>query len=521
MLLSFFFGKKYHLKLFLFFYLLTITAFSNAQLKDKYPVDVLSVLKKSDKNRSSLEDAINYFEKLGDPLKLRAIYFLISNMDIHYSNDYYWADSTGKRIDYREVDYPSLETALNAFEAIKGKVGKVTPVPYTYTDIETISSGFLIGNVEGAFRKWKTGPYKNISFEQFCEDILPYRVSTEPLQQWREVYQKKFEWLADSAKNKNTEALLNDLAIDFKSWFINTWDLEKRSDPLPRLGPLQLLSRKKGNCDDIGDLEVYLLRSQGYPGRLEHVPFWATTTGRHYFNSTLDENGKELPFDISTPKVKINGFSREPSKVIRVTYSKQPKTLASSVSVNEIPVGFLRMVNYIDVTSKYWQTGNLNLPLFKTTAQKKIVYACVFNGFKWQPTWWANVKSGSAVFEEMCRGAVFLPMFYDKGKLIPAGNPTAFGYKHQQLLQADTINKQSITLKQQDKYLIFQPDKKYKLYYWRMGWKFLEGQQAKEGAAELIFSAVPKNALFLLVPEYSQGKERPFIIDDEGARVWF
>jgi hypothetical protein len=32
---------------------------------------------------------------------------------------------------------------------------------------------------------------------------------------------------------------------------------------------------------------------------------------------------------------------------------------------------------------------------------------------------------------------------------------------------------------------------------------------------------VPANALLLLIPEYSQRKERPFIMLDNGERVWW
>jgi hypothetical protein len=44
---------------------------------------------------------------------------------------------------------------------------------------------------------------------------------------------------------------------------------------------------------------------------------------------------------------------------------------------------------------------------------------------------------------------------------------------------------------------------------------------AVDGVQSLVFENVPKNALLLLIPEYSQGKERPFIITDNQERIWF
>lgn len=504
----------------LLFLIFPCTIFSNTV--PTYPANVEAVLKKAGKNRVELEKAIVYFRHSKDPLKLRAIYFLISNMDIHYSQDYYWADSTsGKRIQFNEMDYPDMASAVKAFEEIKAKNGKLKPVPYTYKDIDVITAQYLIDNVEFAFKAWKSPHAQKLSFTDFCEYVLPYRVSNEPLQNWREAYQKRFSWISDSARNKTMNGVLHDVAAEFKTWFINTWEIEKRTEPLPRLGSMQLLRRKKGNCDDIADLEIYTLRSQGFPASLENVPYWATSAGRHFFNRTMDEKMKSLPFDISTASVKIDNFSREPSKVIRITYSKQPDALASKVVTKEIPEGFMRMINYLDVTKEYWEASNINLKLFNTPLKPGIAYACVFNGMGWKPTWWGKVKGDSVKFTNMCKGAVFLPMFYINGRLIPAGYPLASGYKHQLVLKADTLHKRSISIKQQDKYLIFRPGKNYKLYYWNNGWKLSGQQRAAEGSTELIFAAVPKNALFLLLPEYSEGKERPFLITDEGARVWW
>lgn len=487
-----------------------------------YPTNVEAVLKKAGKNRKELEKSITYFQHSNDPLKLKAIYFLISNMDIHYSRDYFWADSaSGKKIEFNEMDYPDMSSAVKAFDDIKAKSGKLKSVPYTYKDIDTVTSAYLITNVELAFKTWKNPYAEKLSFEDFCEYVLPYRVSSEPIQNWRKTYEKRFSWISDSAKNKKMNGLLIDVASEFKTWFINTWEIEKRTEPLPRLGPMQLLSRKKGNCDDIADLEIYTLRSQGFPVSLECVPFWATSTGKHFFNRILDEQMRPVPFDISTASIKINNFSREPSKVIRITYSKQPDALANKVAVSAIPEGYMRMLNYQDVTREYWETSDISLKLFNTQLKPEIAYACVFNGMVWRPTWWGNIQGGSVTFNNMCKGAVFLPMYYINGRLVPAGYPLASGYKHQLVLKADTLNKRSISIKQQDKYLIFRADKNYKLYYWNNGWKLSSQQRATNGCVELKFSAVPKNALFLLLPEYSEGKERPFIITDEGERLWW
>jgi hypothetical protein len=492
-----------------------------SQSNNTYPALVEAVLTKAGQNRAELEKSISYFKKSGDPLKLKAVYFLISNMDIHYSKDYYWADSiTLKRVYFDENSYPDFASAVTAFETIKAKSGNLKPVPYTYRDIDTIKADFLISNIELAFNSWNSGPAKQLSFGDFCEYILPYRVSTEPIQNWRSTYGQKFKWIGDSVKNQGVEKALAYFIKDFKTWFINTWDIEVRKEPLPRLGALQLLSRKKGNCDDIGDLQVFSLRSQGYAAALEGVPYWATTTGRHFFNSTINEHNKVIPFDVSG-SVKINDFPREPSKVIRFTYGKQDDVLAAKLPAEKIPPGFLRMFNYRDVTKDYWPTADVISTLFPNAQRPEIAFIAVFNGFDWRPTWWGEINDNKARFKNMSQGAVFLPVYYLNGKLSAAGYPVLQSSESAQVLQPDTKNIRRVLIKEQEKYLKFRPGSKYKLFYWDNSWKLVSEQIALEGSTEISYSGVPKNALLLLTPEYSQRKERPFTIDDSGARSWW
>ena len=490
--------------------------------QNNLPKNVATVLEKAGKNRGELEKVIQrYNQNTADSLKLKATYFLISNMDLHSSVDYYWADGSGKRIPYNEMDYPDFVTAVKVFEEIKPKYENVKPVPFVYKDIDVIKADFLIKNIENAFDVWKQPQSKNISFADFCNYILPYRVGSEPLQDWRAVYREKFGWIKDSLKGQNTEQALNYFAKDMRTWFINTWDQEQRKEPLPHLGPMQLLNRKKGNCDDIGNLMAYILRSQGYCASLESVPYWATSTGTHFFNSTFSSEGKLIPFDVSTSNIKIDNFSREPSKVIRITYAKQPDALANIIDREQIPPGFMRNKNYMDVTANYWQTSSLETPLFTIPSKPSIAYVCVFNGMKWRPTWWGKINKGKTKFDNLCKGAVFLPVYFIDGKIQSAAYPIASGYQHQLTLKPDLINTRNVTIEEQDEYLKFRLDKKYTLYYWNNNWISVGEKTAVEGSSFLVFENVPKNALLLLIPEYSQGKERPFIITDNQERIWF
>ncbi len=503
--------------------LFPILSFSNPNPNPNniYPVEVEATLKKAGKNRTELEKAIIYFKKMGDPLKLKAVYFLIGNMDIHYSADYYWVDMQGNKIEYNELAYPDFGKAVIAFEDIKRKTPRLHAKSVIYQDIDYMKADFLIDNVENAFKVWKNGYAKNIPFNDFCEYILPYRASIEPLQNWHYAYQNRFEWITKMVKSKTISQTLNYVAEDQHNSFTNSWSAEY-TEPLPRLGALQLLFRKrKGPCEDIVDLELFTLRSQGIPVALDFIPYWATSTDGHFFNTVFDDKTHGIDFDVMLTPPVIERLLREPSKVLRITFSKQPGLLADFENVKNIPVGFMRTLNYIDITNKYWQTTNLNCDLMPISNQPKIAYACVFNGLRWQPTWWGRIKSNTVSFSNMSKGAVFLPAYYIDGKIKAAGYPVAEGYNHEIVLKPDLNNRRPIGINEEDKYLIFQPGKKYKLYYWDNKWLLCGEKIPVPSEKTILFENVPKNALLLLLPEYSKGKERPFMINDEGKRIWW
>ncbi len=486
-----------------------------------YPAKVGLVLNEAGKNRAELVKALNYFYKKGDSLKIKAVNFLISNMDIHSSSSYYWIDTTGTRIPFNELDYATFHASVQAFELLKKKHPGLHPLPFTYRDIDSIKSSYLIDNIERAFNVWHSPWGKNVSFQTFCEYILPYRASVEPLENWRSVYQQQFSWINDSAKNKTTEDALLYLGNDFKKWFANTYGIETRKEPLPRLGALQLLHRKKGPCEDIADWSVFALRSQGFPATNDMVTYWATSSGSHFFNSTLNSKLQPIRFDVSTSSVRLTTFAREPAKVIRTTYSKQPNLVASIEPLANIPDGFMRTFNYKDVTAEYWETKNVTCPLYKSSIQTAVAYACVFNYGDWRPTWWGRNISQSVTFTSMSKGAVYLPAYYFNHKLLPAGYPIAVGYNQEMILKPDTLHSHTITLQEQQGYLVFQPQKKYRLYYWNNAWVLLAVKVAAPNTRAMSFEHVPANALLLLLPEYSQRKERPFVITDEGQRLWW
>jgi hypothetical protein len=471
-------------------------------------------------NKERFNSVLTHFRNTKDTLRYQAACFLINNMQGHDTYNYYWADSLNKKIEFDELAYSDLSSSIAAFDSLKTKIGKVHPVATINNDLELVTPDFLIQHIEQAFQAWQPSQY---DFKTFCEYILPYRVSVEPLQDWQEKYKTTYTQVVDNQLNKiknNLASNLKKLADYNNKWFLCTYKIETRSEPLPRLGALQLLHRKKGTCEDAAALTTFALRSIGLPSTTDIVPYWATSTGGHTLNSTFDTNGKAIHFDVLSMD-SLKEFVREPAKVFRATFSAQANALASQISQDEIPAGMLRSKCYVDVTQEYWQTRDLQCKIYTPQAENKIIYACVFNGGKFRPAWWGKARKDSVTFTNVCKGAIFLPKIYEKEKWITVGYPVVSGYN--KVVELKPSNEtHTISIKEQAKYLKFRVGKKYRLsYYDKDGWKEIATKTAEETTTEFIFENVPKNSLLWLVPSYSEGKERPFVITDEGERLWW
>lgn len=510
------------LKRFIFFILSFPLITAYAQQSNYYPEEVAVNLNQAGVNKKELEKAINYFKKSANPLKLKAAYFLIANMDIHLSFNSFWVDSLGNQLksQFNELDYPDYEMAIKGLADYKKKWPGCYNKKVIEKDLQTITGDFLIENINLAFEAWEKTHYK-ISFDDFCEYILPYRIGTEPLQRWRSVYQKQYSWLTDSLKQIGLEPTLSYLAVETKeiSWS-NTFGRES-NQLLPRLGALQLLLRKKGECPDMIAFTNFKLRSQGIPASFNMISHWATTANRHFVGDVFKENMEPIKFD-ATAVNPINGkLFREPAKVLRETFSKQKDALSNFEEIVNIPPNFLRNKNYIDVTREYWEVGDIKCDLNATDRDAKTAYICVYNDGTWHPTWWGKIVDNQVVFKYMCKGAVFLPAYYKNGILQPAGSPIAFGYNNQLVLTPEENKVHKIVIKEEDKYLFFRAGKAYELFYWNNEWISIGTKNATQNMHEMVFDNVPENSLLLLQPEYSEGKERPFMIMNDGKRYWW
>ena len=130
-----------------------------------------------------------------EPLKLEAARFLIKNMPIHFSYKipHYDKWETLKAKSVRDNHF-TKEDSLEAF--IYARQSDLTEKIF---DSHVITSEYIINNIDFSFKIWRHREWnKHYSFEEFCESILPYRISNEPLQAWKEAYYNEFSPVLDS-----------------------------------------------------------------------------------------------------------------------------------------------------------------------------------------------------------------------------------------------------------------------------------------------------------------------------------
>ncbi len=437
--------------------------------------------------------------------------FLKSEIKNQFSFDYYWVDSAKQKINYNELSYESIDNAILAFDSIKRVYKKIKPIIYNYKDFEKISNDDLKNHL----LKILETNYYHYNENIFNEFLLPYKVTIEPIQNWYNIYKAKFNFLN---KKLTIKEQLLELKTNINNWFLCTYGIEKRKEPLPRLGALHILQRKKGLCEDAATLVVYALRSQGIAAAVDFVPAWATASGNHTLNTVFDENNKPIHFDVLNTENKVATFVREPGKVFRYTYSKQKNTIAAIYDSKYIPDCFLKNTNYIDVTNEYWKTRDFSIAINNDSIN--IVYAGVWNESNWKVIWWGKNNKGKLNFTNMGIDAVYMPLCFNGKKLFPCGNPIVNEKSKAYEILLDTTTNRNIEVNSDGIHLNIKIGETYTLYYWNNKWV---KHQAIEviSSSSLNFANVPKQALFLITTKTPNLKNRPFVINKSNNIVWY
>lgn len=158
-----------------------------------YPDSLKTNFQLAGKNQRELKKVIRHYSvHRADSLKRKATIFLIENMDAHvlYVSKS-WDDFHVELDAFYRKENRSFEL-INGFKALYAKYANgLYDITYV-SDLQTVSAQFLIANIDQTFQAWKSPYSHDLNFADFCEYILPYRVATEPLSDWRTKFNKQF-----------------------------------------------------------------------------------------------------------------------------------------------------------------------------------------------------------------------------------------------------------------------------------------------------------------------------------------
>ena len=397
-------------------------------------------------NRVELEKVLNHYKiDPKDSLKYRAAVFLIENMP------YYYALHNERLDQYRTALYSTIvENNSYGTEAIKileNKYGKLQPDEYKKVyDSHVITSFYLINNIEQAFHVWEHQPWaKQINFSDFCEQILPYRISCEPLENWREIYYNTFQPIIDSLLTDKNDAVAA-MNLLYDTIVSKRWSFYQEI-PLPYMGACNLLTNRVGNCTNRTELATCVMRSLGIPGGTDFILLYPNRgVAGHAWNFAVDTSGHCVPFSLYEERPgQLPRHERKRGKIYRKCFGLQLNSLPLIIEKNIPPVfqnPFMR-----DVSSEYFLCNEICIPVKSTS--DKILYLAIFDNQKWTPFTWTRIhrKKKQAVFQWIEEGIVYLPCYYEEDKLQPVSSPLLLHEDGSvQAIKADTKQKQSLYL---------------------------------------------------------------------------
>ena len=517
------------MKYFSIVFVLSILLISCQQHHGFLPETVHVALDSAKTNRGELEKVIEHYKN--DALKLKAAYFLIQNMQDHCYTKAKLVDTTGQKVNFRVLDYGDYDSMRTAWDSLELKIGSIDFKRDTVIyDLQFLSSDYLIQNIDLAFKAWENPWAKNLSFDEFCEYILPYRSSNEPIEDWRTQFVDRYSWLKDSMDDITDpiEAATR-INKEIKTWY--------KFDPLfyrhpTDLGLSEMFKYKRGRCEDMTNLAIYAMRSQGIPVMSDYTPAWPNTGNNHAWNATLDKEKNVVIFMGGLDNPYVYRLDNKKAKVYRKTFAKQANSLAQIAPLYEkLPV-WLASAYYKDVTADYIEICDVKVDLIEPQPDSvNYAYMAVFNSGEWKAIHWGKIKNQTAIFTDMGKDIVYMPCYYKNKELQEANKPFLLDEQGElSYFIPDTIHRTNLKLYSTTKRTIvkttdeieksdFKDGKAYILQYWDKTWISLDTVIAEKDQA-LVFDSVPQNALFWLVEKDSRKEERIFTFDGQKIHWW-
>lgn len=385
-------------------------------------------MQSSGSNRLELEKVLEYYRN--DSLKLKAAEFLIENMPFHYA---YSGKDLEKYHHYFEYFPQSWRGPTFVRDSLVNAEGafcldSLVVVP----DIRVVKSDYLIRNIDFAFKVWHGQPWgKNVSFNDFLEYILPYRVGTEEIAEWREELYERYNPLLDSIRSTSDSANIIAVAqVLMDSLSVAPVHFTGVFPQGPTVGP-KLVEWRSGNCRELTDLVTYVFRAVGIPCGCDKMLMRGDKNVAHYWNFVVDETDTTYFASIGHQSKKFeraDTYWDPKGKVWRETYSLN-RDLTNDVGHDMLSVPkVFREPLMQDVTMAY--AGKINW-LLRIGADSLVfrprsgetVYLCMASRDVWMPIGYGSFKDDTVRIDNVQGAVVFRLAVCRNGNLVSLGLP--------------------------------------------------------------------------------------------------
>lgn len=368
------------------------------------------------------KDVLAHYKSDASPLKEKAAMFLLDNLKYRYAIE-------GERVktytDTIKRYYQSSDTLHKKLLLLRD--GSYSE--YKVKDIDTLTADYLIENIDRAFSALEKAGWKDqVSFNNFCEYILPYRIGNEHLENWRK------EIIQDSVftNTGDTISSFTDLR-KAATWFVKGQYKSKinfnvqygaNSANIPDL-PYSILNiLSTGTCANLAPVGVFACRAVAIPVANDFTPHWANHTLGHDWSAIITNSGS-IPFDV--PVLDSLGIYRDshifPSKVYRYGFSENAQSHIKQRGYCEFLPDFFNNPQLIDVTDSYLRTYDISVPILFKSGENDFAYLAVSDRNNWSLVGWGTIKNGLAHFAKVGGKAVCLPVLASSSGIQPFNYP--------------------------------------------------------------------------------------------------
>ena len=398
-------------------------------------------------NRAELEKVLTHYKNSGERKKYRAACYLIDNMKYHgsYGKIEYLdnrIDSLAREADvayYNDVKGMSHKEILsddikrkmdNAGKEYCKKLGELSYDSVKYSnrfhhDYKEIDSKFLIEHIDHAFEMWETSPYaENLSFDEFCEYLLPYR--SIPGYKHLDNNVEFYSWFGKYFTNVGCDSLADYLKL-YHTTMLNTHRYLGNFKYGYTMNPGLCCAfyEDTRDCYDMAYLCTGIFRSIGIPTYVAVNLAYQDLNGMHVFCASMDKNGSWKFYD---PEWLFEGTNEEYMKekrymnIHRNSFSlPKSSVVANCNQSNLIPTTLKQLCE--DVSSDATPTVQYDIK-YNGNEDYPVAYLASFSSTgALIPVTWGRKSGKSYIFDNVMLDRLYFPVIYNNGSITPFASP--------------------------------------------------------------------------------------------------